>query len=471
MKNEYMIVLLVLFCIVIFALYLFFKIKEKEQDEKIRDLCRVRDDLNLQLSATTRSSSSEVKNFKTTLVYEQTKKIEFLEAEVLKRKERNSELRIIAHNASMVEQNVLTNITDEIQTPLLSILDSCRLLQTQLKDKTSRNQLNNIRDSSNNLLQMLQKLTDLSKIQAETFEIVEKTTDIHSLLQSTLESKQKQADAKSLSLTLNIDKRVPEFLLLDASKVKTIFENLLDNAIKFTQEGSVKVDVVVDAIDSATNTVSLSIHVEDTGVGIEPQSQQKIFEVFENFKNRESNLSESKGFGLSVDKKIALFLDGDITLKSELGKGSIFTFSLSNVEMALWNAQDLEKENVDFSLLKEESQIMVVAPKDANYQTILEAFQSSKVELFAYSDLREAMETLKDRRIELIFIDVDILNRDDGAVSKVLTKITTAAVVPLVTSRIKEIDFKDTQLKPMGFLKKPISKSELFKISFKVLNT
>lgn len=459
MKNEY--IILILSLLVLISLYLFFRIREKEQNEKIRDLCKVRDDLNLQLANTKEIvRPSESNNPKSTLVYEQVKKIESLEAEVLKRKQRNANLRIIAQNASMAQQNFLANIRDEIQKPLFSVLDSCQLLQLQLKDKTSRNQLNNIRSSSNNLLLMFQKMIDFSKMEADAFEIVEKITDIHSLLKSILETQQKKADAKSLILTLDIDKKLPTFLLLDRVRVEAIFKNLLENAIKFTDKGSVRVNVEVDRIDSAANTLNFSVHVEDTGIGIDSESQEKIFEVF----------GKLKGFGLSIDKKIASLLGGDITLKSEPSKGSTFKFSLSHVEIALLDDEVADNGNVDFSLVKAHSKIMLIAEYNKNHQTIMDAFEETKAELFAYSDLREAIQTLKDETIDLIFIDVDILNRDDGAVSKVLRQMTKAGIVPLVEERVKEIDFKDKVLKPVGFLKKPISKSELFKISLKVLN-
>jgi two-component SAPR family response regulator len=165
-------------------------------------------------------------------------------------------------------------------------------------------------------------------------------------------------------------------------------------------------------------------------------------------------------------------MQGDITFKSEISKGSVFRFSLRGLEIPLWSSADrTEDENVDFSLLREDAKIMIIAEYNKNYQTIVDAFQTSEATLFAYSDFRDAVQTLRDETVDLVFIDVDILNNDEGAVSKVLANMTKASIVPLVTSRIKEIDFGSTALKPSGYLKKPLSKSELFKISLRLLNS
>lgn len=472
MKNEYGILIVVIFIAGYFLLFLLFNARQKKQNAELKALLEEKKSLEARvLSNEEKLLSFDSKSNKTTLAYEQTRKIESLEADVLKQKKRIHELRLIGQNASMTQHNFLSNITSEIKRPVVSVLNSCTILQTKLQDKTSLNELKKITYASNLLFEMLSDIVDLSKIEAKTFEISENVVNLRFLLNKIIEKKQNLADKKSLLLTLEIDEKLPDFLMLDALKVEAILDNLIDNAIKFTQEGYVKVSLSVDEINVATNTLLLSIDVEDSGEGIAQEFQDKVFKVFENLDDVEHNSSEKIGLGLSINKKIALLMHGNITLESEVSKGSIFKFTLADVEIALLSAEDSDEENSDFSLIKADSKVMIVAEYNKNHQTILDAFENTQVELFSYSDLREAIETLKSKTIDLIFIDVEILNIDDGAVSKVLSHMTYAGVVPLVHDRIKEITFTNKTLHPVGFLKKPISKSELFKISFKVLNS
>jgi signal transduction histidine kinase len=474
MENELTIIIVVgIFVLTYLFLYLYFSTKQKKQELAIKVLSEEKECLSEKLqNAESTPQIQEKTNSKSVLVYEQTKKIEYLESEVVRQRKRIRELKLIAQNANMAQEDFLSNVTEEVTTPVNSILSSSTLLKEKAKDSKTSQELENIVASSKRLLVMLNGIVDLSKMQAKTFQIHESTVDIKFLLSSLVDKKQKVADEKSLDFILKVDETLPDFLLIDAAKTEDILENLVDNAIKFTQDGYVKINVLVDNIDIVTNTVDVSFYVEDTGAGIAQDFQDQVFGVFERVVNREDRASQTVGLGLSIDKKIALSMQGDITFKSEISKGSVFRFSLRGLEIPLWSSADrTEDENVDFSLLREDAKIMIIAEYNKNYQTIVDAFQTSEATLFAYSDFRDAVQTLRDETVDLVFIDVDILNNDEGAVSKVLANMTKASIVPLVTSRIKEIDFGSTALKPSGYLKKPLSKSELFKISLRLLNS
>lgn len=474
MENELTIIIIVgIFVLTYLFLYFYFNTKQKKQELAIRILLKEKESLKAKLEDVESIPQAEDKtNSKSVLVYEQTKKIEHLESKVARQRKRIHELKLIAQNANMAQQDFLSNITEEVTTPVNSILSSSTLLKEKAKDSKTSQVLENIVASSNKLLLMLNDIVDLSKMQAKTFEIHESIVDVKFLLSSLVDKKQKVADEKNLDLILKVDETLPDFLLIDTAKTEDILDNLIDNAIKFTQEGYVKINVLVDNMNIVTNTVDISFYVEDTGAGISQEFKDQIFGVFERVVNKEDKASQTVGLGLSVDKKIALSMQGDITFKSEVSKGSVFRFSLQSVEIPLWSSDDIEEdENVDFSLLREDAKIMLIAEYNKNYQTVVNAFEESEAKLFAYSDFREAMPTLKDEKVDVVFIDVDILNNDEGAVSKVLASMTQASIVPLVTSRVKEIDFGSTASKPSGYLKKPLSKSELLKISLRLLNS
>jgi|GEM_PF-3537465 len=478
MENELIVIIIIgIFIVSYFLLYLFFTKKHKKQEALIAALLQDKESLSKKNEdkkedKETLSALDESKNSKSILVYEQTKKLEFLESEVLRQKKRISDLKHIAQNANMAQEDFLSNITQEIKLPVESILYDYSELKLKIKDEKSTLLLENIKKSSQRLLVILNDIIDLSKLQAKTFDIVEDVVDINFLISSIFEKKKKIAKEKSLDFTLKVDEKLPNYLMLDASKVEDILENLIDNAIKYTKDGSVKINVLVDTLNTALNSVNFSFYVEDTGAGIAQEFQNKVFGAFVKVENSDEKTSQTVGLGLSIDKKIAQLMHGNITFKSDGSKGSVFRFSLSNVEIPLWSKDEVDgDESVDFSLMRENTKVLLISEDNDDYETIKDAFSKSKVTLFFYSTLREAFQTLKNEEIDLVFVDVEILNNDDGAGSKVIARISNASVVPLVTTRVKELELANTPLKPSGFLKKPLSQSELFKISLRVLNT
>jgi len=473
MENQLAIILVVgIFVVTYLFFYLFFVSKQKKQELKVVSLLEERESLKEQLESSLVDTAEETKSSKSTLVFEQTKKIESLENEVSKQKRRIKELKLIAQSATMAQQDFLSNVTEELTAPVHYISKTSTTLKESTKESATAQVAQNILNASQKLLVILHDIVDLSKIQAKTFEVVENVADINYILSKLIESKQRVAEKKSLKLTLEVDEKLPGFLMIDASKVENILENLIDNAIRFTQDGYVKVNIIVENSYVASNTVDVAFYVEDTGAGISQEFQDKVFDAFVKVDKEENQASQTVGLGLAIDKKVAQLMKGDITFKSETNTGSIFRFILRGVEVPLWSSQDIESdENIDFSIIRENAKIMLVAQYNQNYETIVNAFQESKVTFFDYLDFRDAVGTLKQENIDLIFIDVEILNIDDGAVSKVIASTTKAFIVPLVQGRVKEVDAFTFMLTPSGYLKKPISKTELFKLSLRLLNS
>jgi len=472
MENKLIIAIVILLFIVSYLfLYLYFSAKEKALRKELRRA--LEESVGVQNDSThIRYELDEKTRSKSTLVYEQVKKIEFLESEVLKHKKRISELKRIAQSATMAQQDFLSNVTEEITRPLEKILKESEHLQSLLKDTHQQSTLKSIILNATTLFTLLKDILNLSKMQAKTFEVDEQITDIHFLLRKLIDKKELLAREKALRLTLEIAEDIPPLLFIDAQKVEEILENLLDNAIAYTQDGYVRLNVLLDELERSSNTVSLSFYVEDTGAGIAQEFQDKVFSAFETLESKEQTHTQALGgLGLAIDKKIALAMGGDITFKSEKAKGSIFRFRLANIEMSLLDASNQSSISSDFSLLKEGRNVVLVAEHNESYETIVQAFGNSNVKCFAYSDFRDATELFTTHKIDMILIDVAILLNDEAAVSKVIASRTKAPVVALVSGRVKEIDFKHSVVKPSGFLQKPLNRYELFKISLRLLNS
>jgi len=410
---------------------------------------------------------------KTTLAVEQIKKIEALESELAKQKRRVKEAKVIAQKATKVKYDFLTNMRHEIRTPMNSILVFAELLMQELKEKKVLSYANNIFISGKKLLEMIDDILELSRMESGTFEIKESAVDFKRLMQDIIEEYAEDAQRKGLEFTLEIDSNLPESLMLDATKVKDIISNLVDNAVKFTKEGYVKVKVTQPDSNILNNSIDLMVTVEDSGIGIEEGDQERIFEIFEVRDNVDHIEHRGTGLGLSINKKMAQLMNGDVTFTSKPLKGSTFRLFLKHVEVVLGGSEDeINEDNIDFSVIRPEgAKVLVVDESLENRNLIRDAFLDSNIKIFTYDNPREAIDILKRRAFDMILIDVDMLSSDDNAVAKVIKRITDAPIVTLTEIRLKDVDFTGCKANIVGHLKKPISKVELFKVSLKVLSS
>lgn len=424
-------------------------------------------------SAKARAVELENKSSKTTYVMDQIQRIDALKEEVLRQKTRVEEATAIAQEASMVKYDFLSNVSHEIRTPMNSILVFAELLSQEIKDKKLLTYSKNIFQSGRKLLTLLDDVIELSKLESGGFKLEESAVDVRVLFENVIQEQKYLAHKKDLKLTLEIDETLPLSLMVDAQKMKDILFNLVENALKFTQNGYVKLKVQVKKVDVQKNTVDIIITVEDSGLGISKENQDKIFKIFEKREDSAELELQGTGLGLSINQKMATLMNGELSVSSELNVGSSFSFTLYDLEIVLVSATDeVDELSIDFSLVSPDgANIMVIDETQESQLAIKECFVDTSVEVFGYKHPRDAIETLKYKKIDLIFIDIDIFSIDENAVSKVIAKMSQAPVVTLTQTSVKDIAFEEGGAKVIGHLKKPISRVELFKVAVKELNS
>ncbi len=409
----------------------------------------------------------------TSYISSEIKKREKLEQEIKRLHQTLEDTKHIAQNASMVKSDFLSNVRHEIRTPMNSILVFAELLKKEISDKKLATFADNITNSSNKLLELLDSVIELSAIESGDFAIVESAVDMRNFFEVNIESFKQEANKKGLELSVEIDEDVPDSLMLDPLRVNDILNNLIANAIKFTQRGFVKVMVVVDRVDDTNNVVDISISVKDSGMGIDDKNQNIIFEIFETKENCDAIEYQGTGLGLSINRKLSVLMNGTLVVQSELSKGSTFILSLKGVEIVLSSdKENVDESKIDFSLIKPSGATILIADSSLeNCELLKESFSNTKTTVLDFDNARSAIESLKRQEVDLILIDVDMLSIDDGAVSKVIKTVTTAPVITLTSARLKDIVFEDGGVKPVGHLKKPLTKVEIFKLLLKILNT
>ena len=231
--------------------------------------------------------------------------------------------------ANRAKSAFLSAMSHEIRTPMNAILGITEIqLQREMIDADARVAIERIYSSGDMLLGIINDILDLSKIEAGKLELLVDKYEIASLVSDTAQLNMMRVGSKRVVFELHIDENMPSQLSGDELRVKQIMNNLLSNAFKYTSEGSVKLIVAAEKSPKNDDEVILVVRVSDTGQGMSKNQLEKIFEEYTRF-NQESNRStEGTGLGMSITKNLIRLMGGEISVESEMGKGSVFTVRL-----------------------------------------------------------------------------------------------------------------------------------------------
>jgi len=233
-----------------------------------------------------------------------------------------------AEDATIAKSNFLANMSHEIRTPLNGIIGTAQLLSLSELSTEQRELLQTLQSSSNLLINIISDILDLSKIEADKLPLHPKPVNIRNCIKTVLEISQPGVAVPGKNITLNyrIDKNIANYLKLDESRLQQILVNLIGNAIKFTDEGSVAINVSAKALADDIQEVTFS--VKDTGIGISEEALLQLFKPFTQVNTTALRKYGGTGLGLSICKKLVEMMNGRIWAESKENEGSVFSFSL-----------------------------------------------------------------------------------------------------------------------------------------------
>jgi len=374
--------------------------------------------------------------------------------------------------ANKAKSLFLSNMSHEIRTPLNAIIGFSQLMNRDKQLTDIQKEYNNsIIRAGEHLLELINEILELSKIEAGRVVLNPSNIDLHTLFNDIYMLFKERAQYKNLQLIFENADDLPQFVIIDESKLRQLLVNIIGNALKFTDEGGIAVRTRVDKIDQETSY--LIVEVQDSGPGI---PEDEIGRLFKHFEQTSSGVKKGSGtgLGLALSRELALLMGGDITVSSHVGVGSIFAFQ---VVIKNGKAEDIEKSNtkrvICIDNAEEEYRILVVDDKKENLQVAVDLLKLVGFKTFEAYDGEDAIEKFKECEPHLILMDMRMPVMDGyEATSRIksMEKGKQTPIVALTASTFEEERNRIKALNMQGYIRKPFRESDLFNTIGKILN-
>lgn len=378
-----------------------------------------------------------------------------------------------AEAANSAKSAFLANITHEIRTPMNAILGFSELmLRDQKLNATQRRSLTIIKRSGDHLLSLINEVLEMSKIEAGRIELNPIDFDLYTLIFDIKDMFQLRAKNKGLKLMVNVPDDLPHFISADKNKLKQIIINLLGNAIKFTAHGEISLTFDVSRV--CTKAMHLIAEVSDTGSGISDEDIPILFEAFEQASDV-LNKNEGTGLGLAISREYARLMGGNITVESQVGKGSKFRLEIPITEAKASDRRNKSETRNVVGLQPDQGEIKILIADDngANRELLENLLKGAGFVTKSVSNGEEALTEYRRWNPRLIALDMRMPVIDGFEVIRTIREKETDERIPIIAitaSAFEELKEDIYRAGATEYVRKPFNEHEIFEAIKSCLN-
>ena len=397
---------------------------------------------------------------------------------------KNKELKVekeAALKSSKTKSEFLSNMSHEIRTPINAVLGMNEMILRESKDENILEYAENVKNAGNSLLGIVNDILDFSKIEAGKMEIIPVEYELSSLLNDLVNMIKPRADKKNLQLIVNADKNLPTILFGDEIRIKQVVTNILTNAVKYTEKGSVTLKVEI--LNKSAENILIRFGVKDTGIGIKQEDIAKLFSAFERIEEKRNRTIEGTGLGMNITERLLMMMHSDLKVESVYGEGSNFYF---DIEQKIINAEPMGDFEESFrNSLKQHAQyhekftapnakILVVDDTVMNLTVVKGLLKQTKIQIDTAESGFEALELVKKNLYDIIFLDHRMPKMDGVETLQEMQKLADNlnSETPVISLTANAVSGAREQYIAAGFqdyLTKPINSAKLEELIMKYL--
>ena len=387
-----------------------------------------------------------------------------------------------AENATRARDNFLANMSHELRTPLVAVLGrNDMILRTSEENKTVQYS-KDVRRAGYSLLSMIISILEFTKMESGSIEIKDEMYDVRSLLDEIGASLIESTGKKRIKGSVYVDKKIPSNLSGDRDRVKQAIMNLVDNAVKYTDEGEVNVDISFDYVKKSDEDILIKVVVEDTGIGIREDDLDELFKSFKRLDDEKNINIKGAGLGLAMAKQISKMMGGDVTVESKYLVGSKFTLTLvqrkaSDEELGEWEIssklieEDEDRKKTELSI--PDARILVVDDNELNLDVLSGLIELSEAKVDVAVSGFVCVDLCNKNRYDMIFMD-QMMPEIDGAETLALLRkrglIDSTIVVALTADAVSGAREKYLSYGFDEYMSKPVDYGRIEKMLKKYLS-